>query len=320
MPLVLRATEVAPLLDMPRAIALTEDVLSEQARGRVAVHAPYHLPVENGALRVVSGVLLDSHRMGLRCGPTMPVPNGARGNHAALLYDTSGELLAIIGYPFGTLRTGATIAASVKHLSRPDAGRVGLIGTGRNALGLLEGVRLVRDITGVRAFSRDPERREKFCAEASRLTGVPVEPVAEAKDAVAGMDIVLTASNQRVPLFPAAWLEAGTHVSSMGPIGELDADVFLKANRVVVTNKEQEKNYFIPTPPFPLVDLVAAGRMTWDEIAELGDVIGDHAVGRQSADDITVFHESQGGFGDIAFAAWAYDEACRRGLGQRVSL
>jgi hypothetical protein len=34
---------------------------------------------------------------------------------------------------------------------------------------------------------------------------------------------------------------------------------------------------------------------------------------------IIVFRDSQGGYGDLALAAWAYNEARSRGLGQEIS-
>ena len=34
---------------------------------------------------------------------------------------------------------------------------------------------------------------------------------------------------------------------------------------------------------------------------------------------IIVFRDSQGGYGDLALAAWAYEEARERGLGQEIS-
>lgn len=321
MPLVLQAAEVAPLLDLPKAIELTEDALREQSRGAASLHAPYHLDVPAGALRVVSGALLDSKWMGVRCGPAMALtpPSGVR-NHLAVLYDTNGELCALIGYPFGTLRTGATVATAVKHMTRPDARTVGMLGTGRNALSLLRGVQHVRPISEIIVYSRDAERRVRFCAEAEEKLGVPVQPAKDAGEAVSGKDVVLTASNQRQPILDAGWLEPGTHLNSMGPIAELSADTLLKADRLVVGSRLQERDYYIQTPPFPLVELIDAGRMSWDDVAELGEVIDRLVPSGTAEDEITVFHESQGGIGDLVFAAWVYEEAVRNGLGQEVSL
>lgn len=312
MALLLTKDEVAPLLDLEAAIAVTEAVFREYGQGEVDVHAPYHLHVAQGALRVVSGALKASERMGVRCGPT----HGPADGHVALLYASDGALLAIMGYPFGTVRTAATVAASLKHMARGDAKRLGLLGTGNNALGLLKGARAVRPIAEIFVYSRDATRRQNFAAVATREVGLPVTPVASAREAVSGMDIVLTSTSNRQPLFPFDWLARGTHLSSMGPISELGTDIFLGCDRLVVGSKIQEEHYFVRTPPFPLVELIEAGRLAWDDFAELGDVIGGRCPGRAGADEITVFHESQGGFGDVALAARVYDEARRRGLGR----
>lgn len=316
MVLILSAAEVEPLLDMAKAVSLTEDVFAEFGRGRVSVHAPFHLNVDKGALRVVSGALMDTARMGVRLSPTRGPANG----HLAVLYDTDGALLSVMAYPFGTLRTGATVAVSLKHMARENARRAGLIGTGTNALSLLRGAIAVRDIREFLVYSRDAERRRRFCEEASAALGLPVRPVDALREAMSGMDIVLTSTSNREPLFPFEWLDKGTHLSSMGPISELDRDVLMKADRLVVTSKDHEENYYIKTPPFPLVELIAAGKMSWDDVVELGDVMTGRVPGRASADEVTVFHESQGGFGDVRFAVCVYEEARRRGLGQEISL
>lgn len=320
MPLILKTQELAPLLDMAQAVALTETTFREQAEGALEVHAPYHLHVEGGALRVVSAALNGSRRMGLRFGPAMGMvpPRGVQ-SHIAALYATDGELLAVMGYPYSTLRTGATVAVAVKHLAPEDACKVGLLGTGMNALSLIEGVKAVRAIADVVVYSRDEARRTSFAAQAARATGLPVRSVAEPRAAISGRDIVLTATNFRQPLFPFVWLDPAAQVYSMGPIGEIGEDVFLNASHVVVSCKEHEKHYLYPTKPFPLLDLIGAGKLAWDDVDELGDVVVGRPKALKREGGTVLFHESAGGFGDIAFAAWAYNEARRRGLGQEVS-
>ena len=315
MTLLLTAAEVRPLLDMAKAISLTEDVFAEFGRAKVDVHAPFHLFVPGGALRVVAGALQETERMGVRIGPTQ----GPADAHVAALYAGDGPLLAIMGYPFSTVRTAATVAVSIKHLARANARRLGLIGTGTNALGLLMAAQLVRDINEIAVYSREAERRRHFCEEATRATGIAVRPVETAREAVTGMDIVLTSTSNRQPLFPFDWLDKGTHLGSMGPVSELDPDILLRANRLVVSSRTHEEHYYIKTPPFPLVELIEAGRLSWNDVVELGEVVTGRRPGRADADDITVFHESQGGFGDVAFAAWVHSEARRRGLGREFA-
>lgn len=312
MTLLLTAAEVRPLLDLTKAIALTEDVFAEFGRGKIDVHAPFHLWVTGGALRVVAGALQDSKHMGVRVGPTQ----GPSDAHVAVLYSSEGPLEAIMGYPFSTFRTAATVAVSINHMARANARRLGLIGTGINALGQLKAARLVRDIGEIVVHSRDIEKRRRFCEEATREVGIPVRPADTARDAVSDMDIVITCSSARQPLFLFDWLSKGTHLASVGPISELDPDILLKSARRVVSSVKQEENYYIKTPPFPLVELIEAGRLSWSDVAELGDVVVGKKPGRASDDEITVFHESQGGFGDIVFAAWTFAEARKRGLGK----
>ena len=319
MPLLLTREEVRPLLDLAKAVELTEGAFHEQAQGQVVPHAPYHIPVRTGGvLRVVSGALLGSRRVGVRLGPAQ----GLGGDRMyAILFDTeTGELLSIMGYPFGTLRTAANVALAAKYMARGDARVVGLFGAGRNALGLLEGVALVRKPAKVLVFSRDEERRRSFCANAREQLRVEVVPAESPEQAVRGVDLVLTATNSLAALFPADWIEPGVHLSSMGKPSELGPDVYLKANRVVVGCKDHERDYFDRSAPLPLEVLANNGKLSWEQVYEMGDVVSGRVKGREKREEVTLFRESQGGFGDMAFAAWIYEEAKRRGIGKEVAL
>jgi len=52
----------------------------------------------------------------------------------------------------------------------------------------------------------------------------------------------------------------------------------------------------------------------------MGDLVTGRAAGRTSAAEVNIFKESQGGFGDVAFAQWVYEEAVRRKLGREMEL
>ncbi len=320
MALLLTRGETRPLLDLTRAIELTEAAFREQAEGKVTAHAPYHIHVGGQqALRVVSGALVKSQRMGIRLGPNAQISGG--DSMYALLFDApSGELLSFMAYPFGTLRTAATIALAARYMARENARTVGLFGVGRNALGLLKGIAAVRKISKVVVSSRDAERRKSFCDMAAKELQMEVIPGEKAEDAVRKIDVILTATNSSSPVFPMEWVESGAHVCSMGKPGEIGKDIYLKADRVVVGSRPHEKNYWDQAGPLPLVELIAAGKFSWDKIPEMGDVVAGRAAGRKSDKEITVFKESQGGFGDVAFAAWIYEEARRRKVGREMEL
>jgi ornithine cyclodeaminase/alanine dehydrogenase-like protein (mu-crystallin family) len=205
-------------------------------------------------------------------------------------------------------------------MAREDAQRLGLFGVGRNALGILKALASVRPIKEISVSSRDPERRKKFCDEAAQQVGIKVQGVDNPEQAVRGMDVVLTATNSLTPIFPEDWVEPGAHVSSMGKPTELSRGLHLKASRIVVGSQEQERNYSNSSVALPLVELTAEGKLSWSRIPELGELVTGRVRGRESRDEINIFRESQGGYGDIAFATWIYEEAKRKGLGKEMAL
>jgi ornithine cyclodeaminase/alanine dehydrogenase-like protein (mu-crystallin family) len=320
MTLILSRDEIKSLLTLDKAIELTEEAFRQQSNGQVVAHAPYHIPIGGrGALRVVSGALLGSQRVGIRMGANSGLAGGGR-MYAALFDTESGELLSFMGFPFGTLRTAAHVALAAKYMAREDAQRLGLFGVGRNALGILKALASVRPIKEISVSSRDPERRKKFCDEAAQQVGIKVQGVDNPERAVRGMDVVLTATNSLTPIFPEDWVEPGAHVSSMGKPTELSRGLHLKASRIVVGSQEQERNYSNSSVALPLVELTAEGKLSWSRIPELGELVTGRVPGRQSRDEINIFRESQGGYGDIAFATWIYEEAKRKGLGKEMAL
>ncbi len=320
MPLLLSRDELKPLLDLNKAIELIERVHQQQANGQVVPHAPYHIDVgRNKGLRVVSGAVLAEHRVGARLGPNSGLGGGDK--MYALLFDAdSGELLSFMGFPFGTLRTAAVVAIAAKHMAREDSQRLGLFGVGRNAFGILKALLTVRPIKEIYVSSRDPERRKRFCAEGEQQLGITVRGADSAEQAVRGMDVILTATSSLTPIFPEDWVDVGTHVSSMGKPTELSRALHLRASRIVVGSQEQERNYNDRSAALPLVELTAEGKLSWSRIAELGELVAGLAPGRESRDEINIFRESQGGYGDMALAAWLYEEAKRRGLGNQAEL
>jgi ornithine cyclodeaminase/alanine dehydrogenase-like protein (mu-crystallin family) len=320
MPLLLARDELTPLLDLPKAIELIEEAHRQQAKGQVVPHAPYHIRVgERSGLRVVSGALLERRTVGVRLGPNSGLGGGNK-MYALLFNADSGELLSFMGFPFGTLRTAAVVAIAAKHMAREDSQRLGLFGVGRNAFGILQGLLSVRPIKEISVSSRDPERRRNFCAEGEKLLGITVRGVDKPEQAVRGMDVILTATNSLTPIFSEEWVEPGTHVSSMGKPTELSRGLHLRADRIVVGSQEQERNYDDRSAALPLIELTAEGKLSWSRIPELGELVSGEVTGRTNRDEINVFRESQGGYGDMTLAAWLYEEAKRRGLGREMNL
>lgn len=311
MPLLLRRSEVSVLLDLPKAMAVLEETFRHQAAGKVQQVAP--LRFMNRGMRMVVGGLEAQNKNGLRVSVT-------GGKSIALLFEiSSGDLLALMGYPFSHLRISATVGLAVERLSNPKAKSIALIGSGRLAMPALEAAAAVRPPERVWVYSKTPQNRESFARAAGEKLNSEVRAVATAQEAIAQSEIVLVSTNSPVAALLGKWLPPGISVFGVGRPNEFDDEVYLKADLIVVTSKTHELGYYDGKLDQPLIRLSRENKISWDGVAEFSDIIAGSATVARAAAHCTVFRDSQGGYGDLALAAWAYDEARRRGLGQEIS-
>ena len=314
MVLVLGHHDVADLLDLPTAVAVTEALFREQASGDVAPDPPHLIRLRPGVMRLVAGALLGSRRGGVRVSA-----GSAAGDPTALLYDLDeGGLLCIQSYPFSSLRIAATVGLATKLLAPARVRSVGLIGTGRNAQSVLEGVCWARpDVEQIRLYSRREEHRRQFADAMRAVLGRDVTAVGEGRRVVEGADVVLTATDPQEPVLYGDWLRPGQLVIAIGRPNELDAAAYQRADLVVVTQRHHEENYYDRALEKPLLDLVAR-----DEVActDFSDLVVGRVTSPPPDTSLIVVRESQGGVGDIALANYAYTQAVERGRGQHISL
>ncbi|MBI5909615.1 MAG: ornithine cyclodeaminase family protein [Betaproteobacteria bacterium] len=136
-----------------------------------------------------------------------------------LLFSTrNGEPLAIIndGH-IQHMRVGGGAGLGVKYLSRKDSHVVGMLGSGGMAQTFLEAYCAVRDIQKVKVFSLTPANRERYAETMKKRLGIDVVPVASAREAVRGVDILSCCTDSMSPVFDADWLEPGMHVANLNP-------------------------------------------------------------------------------------------------------
>ena len=139
--------------------------------------------------------------------------------------------------------TGAASGLATRLLARPDAATLGIIGSGFQARSQLAAMTAARPIREVRVWSRDAGKRAGFAAECSAAFQIPVTAAETAEQAVAGLDIVVTATNARDPVIASEWIAPGTHVNAMGSNQatrrELPTELILRADRIAVDSLEQ---------------------------------------------------------------------------------
>jgi ornithine cyclodeaminase/alanine dehydrogenase-like protein (mu-crystallin family) len=310
--LILRQSEVAGLLDLPQAMALLEQTFREQAAGQVKQVAP--LRFMNRGMRMVVGGLEAQNKNGLRVSVT-------GGGALALLFEiSSGKLLALMGHPFSNLRISATVGLAIDKFTNPKAKTVAMIGSGRLAFSALDPACALRPIEKIFVYSRNADNRAQFAVQARQRLKVDVVAVDSAARAIELADFVTVSTNSPAAALLGQWLRPGLAVFGIGRPNEFDDEVYLKANLVCVTSKTHELNYYDTKLDQPLIRLSQQGRVAWNNVAEYCDVISGKVTLPELSRSLIVFRDSQGGYGDLTLAAYAYEEAKKRGLGQEVEV
>jgi alanine dehydrogenase len=316
MAILLRESDVVKLATMDMAIEAVEQAFRLQGEQKADTAPRRRCGLEQGMLHVMSASLPTLGYAGLKSYTSV----AGTVRFLVLLYGGDGQLLAAIeADKLGQLRTGAASAVATKYMARQESSRLGIFGTGLQARSQLQAICAVRPIKTVLAYSRDPEKRAAFCKEMTELLGIGVYPASTAEEAVKEMDIVVTATTSKEPVFNGEWVSKGTHINAIGgnviSKQELDAATVGKSSCVVVDSLEQAK-----LESGDLARAAEAEAFYWEDARDLGLVIVGEFPGREDAKEITLF-ESQGiALEDVALAAKLYEQAVKAGMGERLPL
>jgi ornithine cyclodeaminase/alanine dehydrogenase-like protein (mu-crystallin family) len=302
-PIYLKETDVAEFLDMPSAIQALRDAFAQQARDQAVIVPRTRWTFGERRLNVMGGGISAPGRYALKS-------YGSSAYHV-LLYSSQGLLAVIEANVLGQIRTGAASAVASEIMARPGAGKVALIGAGRQARTQALALKAAGLLSELAVFARNRENLDAFCAELAGELSVPVRAAASGEDAVAGADIAVTATNASKPVLMYRWLTPGTHVNAMGANAasrrEVDADTVLRASLLVTDDVAQAK-----TEAGEFIDLAKAGRLDWGTVKPLHELIGAQKKLRGDR-DITLFKSLGVGLEDVAVASVAYERAMASG-------
>jgi alanine dehydrogenase len=230
-----------------------------------------------------------------------------------VLFDTQkAQLAAVIeADKMGQLRTGAASGVAAKHLAKPDAKTLGVIGCGWQAESQVASIReAVPTIESVVAYCRTEEKLDAFCKK------VRAEPGESHRDP-AEQDIVVTATTSQDPVLRGEWLKPGALVCAVGAnvrrARELDNAVLERAVFVCCDSIAQCK-----LEAGDLIEPVERGVLDWLEVHELHEVVSGEIPGRSSPDDIALFKSTGLAAWDVAIGAKAIELARKKKVGKKV--
>jgi alanine dehydrogenase len=318
----LSESDVQTAITMSEAVTIVEGAFRDYALGQATLlpRVSQTLPGDAGMFRILAATLPTQKMFGLKTLTGFP---GRRLENevyfAILLFEMgSGALRAVISANYLTgLRTGAASGVAAKYLACEDANSLGVIGAGVQAWFQVEALCAVRSIARVKIFSRQSSKAEAFARRVKEKLGIDAYAVNDAREAVRGSALIVTATTASTPVLKGEWLDEGTHVSGIGANTrakrELDAACFKRA-RVVADSRAQAIE-----ESGDLRDAIESGEITADHVyAELGEIVAGSKEGRSSSTEVTIFKSVGIALQDIAVAVSLFENAVRLGLGTQL--
>lgn len=199
-------------VNWPDAVEAVRQALIDLGRGNVIQPPPVEvrMPV-SGELHVKGGHIHGSEWIVVKVA-TGGFPDGPPTGCLLLVDAATGAPRWVLD-DRGWLtqqRTAAAGALSTLTFSRDDARNLLLLGTGGLGRALIQAHRAVAPHLDIHVAGRDRDRA------AALATDLGVKEAGDLESAVRGADAIVTATNSRTPLFDAAWVQHGTHVTALG--------------------------------------------------------------------------------------------------------
>jgi ornithine cyclodeaminase len=324
--LLLTEHDVRALLPMADAIDAMEGALARFSAGEV--QQPVRTVLTVGPTRAFFGLMPASIAEPAVLGAklvTVFAANAARGlpSHLAsivLLDPETGALRALIDGRFITeVRTAAVSAVSVRHLARPEASKLAIVGSGVQARSHLEAIALVRPLASVRVWSPRVESRQRFVSDMEGRVAVPVVATESAEAAVRGADLVVLATSSEVPVVEQDWVGAGAHVVAVGACRpdqrEMPAALVAGA-RLFVDSRDAAL-----VEAGDIVQGIRDDAFEPRHIAgEIGDVVRGRVSGRRLPTEVTLFKSLGLAVEDVTTADLVYRRAVETGTGRVLSI
>ena len=278
-------------VDPAEAIERVRQGFVEYASGEWSMPPKVYLDVPNGDFRAMpargGGIAILKWATSFPGNPArgMPVVQGA----ICVSDSDTGELLALVDVRSVTaLRTGAVAAVAAQELAREDARRVGIVGCGEHGSWAARCLAAAEYGPGV-CFDPSPEAAGALAGELGWEAG-------SREDALA-CDVVTCVTPGSEPVVRAADLHPGLHLNMLGADGPGKAEAEIEAverARLFCDEWTQASH------GGELTGAVEAGRVTREQVTDLGRVVTGAAQGRTGDDEVTLFDSTGLAIQDVA--------------------
>ncbi|MCM1090808.1 MAG: tyramine oxidase subunit B [Butyrivibrio sp.] len=251
--------------------------------------------------------------------------------------DTGAPLAYMSANILSAYRTGAVPGVGFKYFAPENAETVGIVGPGVMSKTALEAAFAVRPtIKRVKVKGRGKASLDEFIEYVTtEHPGVECVAVDTIEEACRDADIVSVSTSSptgdpsEYPYIAEDWLKAGAIVETTASL-RFDDDFLLNRARLVADNiklyEAWEEEYApdayntIPIPAVHAEDLIASGKMSPDQIDDLGDVIMGKVPVHRKEGEIVIYSVGGMPVEDIAWGAVVYRNALEKGIGTKLNL
>lgn len=235
-------------------------------------------------------------------------------------------------------RTGAVPGVGFKYFAKDDAKVIGIVGPGVMSKTALAAAMAVRpSIQTVKVKGRGKASLNRFVQHVKdTYPNVDVYPVETIEEAVKDADIVsvststpTTGDTSIYPYIAKEWIKPGAVIESTAAL-RFDDDFVIHRARTVTDNiklyeawEEEMKPDAYKTVPIPAVhvmDLIAEGKMSLDQVDDLGDVILGNIPVHRKEGEVIIYSVGGMPIEDIAWGTMVYRNALKKGIGQTLNL
>jgi ornithine cyclodeaminase/alanine dehydrogenase-like protein (mu-crystallin family) len=317
--------DVKKVLDLGRAIEITEQALRDHSEERVIWSTPEDLAIkpDQGWQSWVTGCALTTEPVaGFRirsikaAGGSRDPSRPSRGPRRILILSDreGGEIRAIMDEDWcHAVRTAAAATVAMRVLARKGSTVMAMLGAGDTARAAVPVMAKAFDLKEIRVTSRTPESRQNYAREVGKEYGLNVVPVDSSEAALKGADLVVSATTTSTPFVKDSWLGTGITVYSIGKNQEIESDFYKNADKFVVDSWLHCKN------KSDLQRMLKENYLSEKDLyAELPELLSGKKPARQSDRERILIRAIGLVNQDIAMANHIYHRALDAGVGTRL--
>lgn len=252
--------------------------------------------------------------------------------------DTGAPMAYMSANLLSAYRTGAVPGVGARYLARKDSKVIGLLGPGvmgKTAVAAFMAV--CPEIDTIKIKGRGQKSLDVFIAWVKesfpQITHVHI--VDSLEDVVRGSDIItycnsgVTGDPSTYPIVKREWVKPGAFLV-MPAYCSLDDGMEQGDVRKVLDNTGLYQAWYeevpkpahnhIPLPGVRFMDMIAEGKITLDDLEDIGKITAGEAPGRNNDEEIIIMSVGGMPVEDVAWATMVYRNAIKQNIGVKLNL